>query len=153
MRLGVFLDDHVLRHGLGHANHDVNVRRPGSGARNFRVPDVVFVSTERQSIIGGKWVEGGPDVVFELRSKGDETYEKLPFYAEVGVDVLVVLKGRTTWLEPYRLVNGAWQPMAPDADGRFLLDRAAVTLRQVSREGRYALEGASTRGDGALVVV
>ena len=48
-----------------------------------QLPQAVKQAHER--IIGEDGIHGGPDAVIEIRSPGDETYEKLEFYARLGV--------------------------------------------------------------------
>jgi Uma2 family endonuclease len=147
----VFLLVHVTRHHLGRVNHDVNVRVPGSAESDYRVPDLVFVSEARKAIVGGKWVEGGPDVVFEIRSPGDETYEKVGFYGAVGVSWLVILNGKESWLEVYRFVGGRGERVPCGAGGAVHVPPLGVSLRVAGRRevGRPRLKIASTLGDGA----
>src|SRR5947209_14189297 len=58
-----------------------NLLRPGTGWADYRVPDLVVARPENVSVRG---VEGRAELVVEIRSPGDESYEKLPFYAGVG---------------------------------------------------------------------
>jgi len=148
-KLLAFLLGHVSRHRLGRVNHDVNVRVPGSAASDFRVPDLVFVSETRNAIVRGGWVEGGPDVVFEIRSVGDETYEKVGFYGAVGVSWLVILNGKESWLEVHRFVAGRAERIVPEAGGAVAVPPLGVSLRVRVDAGRPVLEIASTLGDGA----
>ena len=59
--------------------------------RNWRIPDQVYAKPQHR-------IEEGltsAELVIEVRSPGDETYEKLPFYAERGVtEVLIVTEDR-----------------------------------------------------------
>jgi hypothetical protein len=52
---------------------------------NYRIPDVSYVSKGREGILAEDGARGGPDAVIEVRSPGDETYDKLPFHATLGV--------------------------------------------------------------------
>src|SRR5260221_13355896 len=49
--------------------------------KNYRVPDLLFVRPEHVVEAG----VSGAEVVIEILSPDDETYEKLDFYAEAGV--------------------------------------------------------------------
>jgi Uma2 family endonuclease len=51
------------------------------------------------------WV-GGPDFAVEVRSPGDRTPEKLPFYASVNVRELLVVECHPWSVELFRLTNG-----------------------------------------------
>jgi Uma2 family endonuclease len=66
--------------------HEINVAAPGGWPdRNYRIPDLVLLTPERFHIDRNEYFEGAPDVVVEIYSPGDESYEKLPFYQELGV--------------------------------------------------------------------
>ncbi len=68
----------------------------GSEEANFRVPDVAVLRSRLDQV----WIPTAAMVV-EIVSPGDESWEKLPFYARHGVDeILVVDPGERTvsWL-------------------------------------------------------
>jgi Uma2 family endonuclease len=48
---------------------------------DYRVPDQLYCRPGQQSDRGAE----GAELIVEIRSKGDETYEKIGFYAELGV--------------------------------------------------------------------
>ena len=54
-----------------------------AAGRTTTVSDLVLLTPER--IDRNEYFEGAPDVVVEIRSPGDESYEKLEFYAQLGV--------------------------------------------------------------------
>ena len=73
---------------------------------DWRVPDQAYASPE-QCIEEGLT---GAALVVELRSPGDETYAKIPFYAARGVtEVLVIREDRR--FELHRLSKGAYEPV------------------------------------------
>jgi Uma2 family endonuclease len=77
---------------------------------NFRIPDQVYARPDQLSEDGVI----GAELVVEVRSPGDESYEKLPFFAERGVrEVLIVHQDRG--FDLYRLAGGAYRPVE---DGR-----------------------------------
>ncbi len=78
--------------------------------RDWRVPDQAYATPE-QGIEEGLT---GAVLIVELRSPGDETYAKLPFYAARRVaEILVVHEDRQ--FELYRLHEGSYEPVD---DGR-----------------------------------
>ena len=77
---------------------------------NWRVPDQVYVRSDQEIEEGVTSAE----LVVEVRSPGDDSYAKLPFYAERGVtEVLIVHQDRR--FDLYRLAEGEYQPVE---DGR-----------------------------------
>lgn len=53
--------------------------------KNYRIPDLVLITPVRLGVDVDTHCAGGPDVVVEIRTPGDETDEKRAFYREVGV--------------------------------------------------------------------
>ncbi len=126
----------------------LGVRKPGSGEKNYRIPEFVFVSKARLHLVEGCWLNGGPDVAFEIRSPGDETYDKLDFYGEVGTGELVIVDRDTKRVELLRLVGARLLPVSPAADGAVYCQALGVGFRRLEREGRGVLE-AFVAGDPA----
>jgi Uma2 family endonuclease len=60
------------------------VAPPGGWPDNHRIPDLVLLTPARFAIDRNEYFEGAPDVVVEIRSPGDESYEKRDFYAALG---------------------------------------------------------------------
>ena len=82
---------------------------------DWRIPDQVYARPD-QAIEEGLT---GAMFVVELRSPGDESYAKLPFYAGRGIpEVLVVHEDRR--FELYRLASGAYEPVGDPATSAVL---------------------------------
>jgi Uma2 family endonuclease len=102
IELASWLRSLVKDRGLGRVLPGGNVRRPGSGVEDFRCPDILFVSTERFAIIGNVFYNGAPDIVMEIRSPGDDTMKKVPWYLDLGCrEVWVIHRDKRT-LDLYR---------------------------------------------------
>ncbi len=67
-----------------------------AGSDDYRVPDVVAYSEEARSDRG---VDGAPALVVEVRSPGDETNDKVPWYLERGAGEVLVVDGDSLVLE------------------------------------------------------
>lgn len=82
---------------LGRVFPGVNVsNRQDDWTYSYRCPDVaVFLNGTRAQDCGTHWL-GGPDLAVEITSPGDQTAEKLPFYAAAGTQELRVI-GRKPW--------------------------------------------------------
>jgi Uma2 family endonuclease len=78
------------------STYETSVFRPGAEWSDYRVPDLVFARRENVSERG---IEGRAELVIEIRSPGDESYEKLPFYAEVGCQAVLLIDRDTLDLE------------------------------------------------------
>lgn len=84
--LEAWLRQHWARPGGNRVYHQINVAPlDGWPDRNYRIPDLVLLTPDRFAIDRNEYFEGAPTVVVEIHSPGDEAYEKLPFYASLGV--------------------------------------------------------------------
>jgi len=72
-------------HSKAKVYHQINLASIGGWPNNYRIPDLVLLKPERFAIDRNEYFEGAPTVVVEIRSPSDESYEKLPFYAQLGV--------------------------------------------------------------------
>jgi Uma2 family endonuclease len=98
--------------------HQVNVASIGGWPNDYRIPDLVLLLPERFAIDRNEYFEGAPTAVVEIHSPGDETYEKLPFYAGLGVRETWVIHRDTKEPEIHVLrgkryrkqrISGGWQ--------------------------------------------
>ncbi len=69
---------------------------------NYRCPDVVVVLPGGRAVDCGTHWMGGPDFLIEVQSPGDETDDKLPFYASLHIRELLVIGRETRELTLYR---------------------------------------------------
>ena len=96
------------------AMHEAGLFRPDTEGTDFRVPDLVYARPEQVSDRG---VEGRAELVVEVLSPGDETYDKLPFYAEMGVQEVLVADPTTSQVELFVLQGGRFETATADANG------------------------------------
>jgi Uma2 family endonuclease len=89
--------------------HQINVSEPGTWPNNYRIPDLVLLMPQRFQIDRNTYFEGGPDLVVEIHSPDDETYEKLDFYALVGVGEVLVIDRDTKRPELHQFRGGEFQ--------------------------------------------
>lgn len=113
--------------GRGQAFPGVNVSDRDKGWRhNVRVPDLaVFLNGTKAKNCGTHWM-GGPDFAVEIRSPGDETLQKIPFYEKVGTRELLVIDREPWSLVLYRLSENGLVPA-----GRSDLDSPEVIRSEV----------------------
>lgn len=123
----------------GLVRHEVNLTTPEDEANwtlNYRIPDLVLVSPDRRHIDKNEYMVGAPLVVIEIASHGDETYEKFPFYAGLGVPEVWVFDRDNRTPEIHVLTAGpAYQRLAADSGGWLRSSAAGVEFRQ-TRTGR-----------------
>ena len=115
-QLAVILDAPARSAGLLPTMHEFNI---GESEHNFRVPDGGL----HRGRPGGAWVATAALVV-EIISPGDESWEKLPFYADHGVDEILVVDPSERVVHWLKLVDSGYRP----ADRSGLIDLGAVDL-------------------------
>jgi Uma2 family endonuclease len=115
--------------------HESNLLPPdATGWRDYRVPDLVVFPT---SALGEWGVVGPPALVVEVRSPGDESFEKLPFFERVGASEVLIIDRDTKAVRRWTQDDRRALVEVPAADGWHELASLPVALRAV---------------DGALVV-
>ena len=136
--LVVFLGPLIERTQRGTFLSRINVFDESSRLENYRIPDATFVAAGREAILVHDGVRGGgPDAVIEVRSPGDESYEKLPFYAHLSVREVVIVDRDTKRPEVYRLAGSSYVAVAADRDGWVTAE--AMRLRFRRAPGRTSL--------------
>jgi Uma2 family endonuclease len=139
-RLTAILVEVVDNEDRGEAFPGTNVsdRRKG-WKHNFRAPDVVVVLHGSRAVDCRTHWLGGPDLLVEVQSPGDETDLKIPFYARVGVRELLVVHRDTRELRLFRNDGTDLALVEPsDLQGRKWLVSAVVPLafRRTTARGR-----------------
>lgn len=94
-------------------------------AGDYRVPDLVVTRPEHRTRRG---VEGGAELVIEVLSPGDETYEKLDFYAAFPVREVLVVNPDSRVVELFVLRGGKLHAVVADETGRVRSQVLGVTF-------------------------
>lgn len=118
--------------------HNISLASPGGWPHNYRIPDLVLLSSERFHIDHNEYFEGAPDVVVEIRSPNDEAYEKLEFYAELGVPEVWIIDHASKESEIYALRAGRYERKAAGPDGWVRSELTGVELR-AGKPGKLAM--------------
>lgn len=132
MTLGAWLQTHWAA-ALGNRVHGpINLASPGGWPNDYRIPDLVLLTPDRFGIDHNEYFEGAPTVVIEIRSPGDETVEKMPFYAKLGVPELWIIDRDTKAPELHLLREGQYQQQLPGTDGWLQSPATGIRLRPES---------------------
>ena len=105
-------------------------------ADDYRVPDLLFRRDDQGSERGAE----GAELVVEIRSPRDETYEKFDFYLRVGVKEILVLHPGSHRAELHYAVEGGLIP-AQGRDGEVESKVLGITLRTVDGKLRITWDG------------
>lgn len=95
------------------------------GWNNYRVPDLMVF---RPAIRTHRGAEGAADLVIEIRSPGDESFEKLPFYEHLGTREALIIDRRTKAIRRWAHDGEQLVEFDPDARGRHQLTCLPVEL-------------------------
>jgi len=109
--------------------HQINLARPGGWPDDYRIPDLVLLAPGRFGIDRNEYFEGAPTVVVEIHSPGDETIEKMPFYARLGVPELWIIDRDTKAPQIHVLADGRYEKHVADAEGWRISSATGVRLR------------------------
>jgi hypothetical protein len=93
--------------------------------KDYRIPDLVCVCPPHITLRG---IEGGAELAIEILSRGDETYEKIPWYAAFGLRELLVVDPLTCAVEFFVLRGGSLCAALPDELGRVRSAALGVTF-------------------------
>ena len=117
VQLHNWLNDCWARPGGHQVDLLINVAAVGGWPHDYRIPDIVLLTPDRFAIDREDYYEGAPTVVVEIRSPSDETWEKLSFYARIGVPEVWVIDRDTRTPQLFRLSQGEYEELPPTADG------------------------------------
>jgi Uma2 family endonuclease len=123
------------RRGLNPWYDPTGLFRPGVD-NDWRIPDQMYTDPARRSERG---IEGGAALVVEILSPHDETYQKLDWYASVGVGEVLVVDPKTRRVELYRNRDGRMERV----DEPLVLDALGVTAETVDGKLRLTWDGGS----------
>lgn len=110
----------------------INVFREAGPTSDYRIPDLTFVAAAREHVLHDDGVRGGgPDAVVEIRSPEDETYDKLPFFAALGVGEVIVCHRDSKEPQVFRLTGSQYLAVQGDPDGWLVSPALGVRFRRV----------------------
>jgi len=110
-----------------HLRHETGVFAPDvPNDESFRTPDLVLFD---ESVRSPRGVEGAARLVIEIRSPGDESFAKLPFYERMGVREFLVIDRDDKTIRHWLRQGDALIETPPAGDGNCRLAALDVTLR------------------------
>jgi Uma2 family endonuclease len=114
-------------------HHEVNVTTPEDAddwISNFRIPDIVLLTPDRFHIDKGEFMAGAPLVCIEVYSPGDESYQKLDFYRELGVPEVWIITRDSKEIDLYVLqADGTYTEHSSGLDAWVRSPATGVELR------------------------
>ena len=115
----------------GRVLQQVNLAPAGESewTTNYRIPDLILVSPDRLSGFQETHFAGAPLVAIEIRSPGDDSYEKLPFYAKLGTPEVWIIPNDSREIDLLMLSDGAYLNAVPNDDGWLTSPATGVQFR------------------------
>jgi Uma2 family endonuclease len=116
--LAKLIDAFAEHHGLGVVVGENFAQRLDD---TIRVPDVAFFKKSSMDRVKETHSEGGADLVVEIVSPDSgarDRGEKFDEYERAGIEVYWIVDPRRRIAEFYRLHEGLYAPVFPDAEGR-----------------------------------
>lgn len=147
--LHIWLERNWAPMSHGKVYHQINLAAVGGWTDNYRVPDLVLLTPDRFGIDHNEYFEGPPRAVVEIRSPGDETYEKLPFYAQLGVPEVWIFDRDTREPQLHQLEADAYRAQAADPTGWLT---SALGVQMCSQSAGILLLRLTHRGDSQTVL-
>lgn len=97
---------------------------------NYRIPDVLVALRGGRAINRGSFWEGGPDIVVEIASDGEDPLAKRDFYELIGVREFVIVERRPWAVELFQLQSDRLVSVgrSDEANGA-ILDSAVLPVR------------------------
>ena len=108
--------------------YETGLFRSAEPERNFRVPDLMCA---REALRTSRGIEGDAELVVEIHSPDDESYEKLPFFESLGVHEVLIIEPRTRACDSYVFRGGKLWLVAADASGALRSEVLGFALRVV----------------------
>jgi Uma2 family endonuclease len=111
--LEVFLRLHWARRGRGKVFHNANLSPPGGWPDDYRIPDLLLLTSEKFALNRKDYFEGAVDGVVEIHSPDDEAYDKLAFYEELGVPEVWIIHRDIKEPEIFLLKRAGYRKQRP----------------------------------------
>jgi Uma2 family endonuclease len=105
--------------------HNLDLLDRTKGDFNYRQPDIAIVSP---SDVMSRGINGHAELVIEIRSPNDESYEKVPFYEMCKIPEYWIVHPVTRELEVFVLRRGKYVTAKPDANGVVTAPRFGLQL-------------------------
>ena len=129
VQLHNWLDAYWARPAGNQVDLLVNVASVGGWPHDYRIPDIVLLTPERFFIDRDEYYNGAPTVVVEIRSPGDETWDKLGFYAALGVPEVWVVDRDTRVPQVFQLAGSGYEELPAAANGWLRSPLTGICLR------------------------
>lgn len=109
--------------------HNLDLLDRKKGDKNYRQPDLAIVSPH--DLTGTRGINGHAELVIEILSPNDESYDKLPFYAMCNIPECWIVHPVTRAFEVFVLRGGRYVAAKPDSSGVVYAPRFGLELSTV----------------------
>lgn len=142
---GSQIDGYLNTHWLGEGRkvyREVDVASVDGWSSDYRCPDLLLLLPDtihrRRATLHDPHIEGPPDVVIEIRSPDDESYEKLPFYASLGVPEVWIID-RDTKVPEIHVLEASKYVIKPAEENGWLESAVAGVGLRNENPGRLSM--------------
>lgn len=108
-----YLRSHWVKRTKAKVFHNANLAPIGGWPDDYRIPDLLLITSEKFSLNRKDYFEGAVNGVVEIHSPNDETYDKLSFYEDLGVSEAWVIHRDTKEPEIYLLKKSRYRKQRP----------------------------------------
>jgi Uma2 family endonuclease len=105
--------------------HNLDLLDGEKGEHDYRQPDIAIVSPKD---VMSRGINGHAELVIEIRSPHDESYEKIPFYEMCKIPEYWIVHPVTRTFEVFVLRRGKYKSVKPNASGVVYAPRFALRL-------------------------
>ncbi|MCG8586478.1 MAG: Uma2 family endonuclease [Pirellulales bacterium] len=118
--------------------HQAAISIAANWTESFRTPDLVLLTSDEFRFDKNTHLDGPPLAIVEIHSPGDESYEKLPFYRNVGIGEVWVIHRDTKTVDIFQLRDGQYVETVEGTDGYKVSDRVGVRMKPAN--GKLAIQ-------------
>jgi Uma2 family endonuclease len=141
---------HWARPSGGRVHREVNLASVGGWPHDYRIPDLLLLTADRFHTDHNAYFEGPPLIVVELHSPEDESYDKLDFYARLGVPEVWIIDRDTRRPEVFELKRGGYVEVDVNREG-WLISRATGIRFRTKRPKKLVVQsGDNTESRAAI---
>lgn len=129
IKLGTYLEVNWAVPNSAEIFVQLNVASHGGWPNDYRIPDLVLLHPDRASANKGECIEGPPNVVVDIVSPRDESFQKLSFYQDLEVPETWIIDRDTRSNELFAFDGDQYIARQPNAEGWIISHEIGVEMK------------------------